>query len=145
VLKDLVEESVSVLHGSASMNIFGELLHEAWIAKRELSSEISNSHVDEVYAAARAAGALGGKLLGAGGGGFMLLYVPLEKQETVRQKLSQLICVPFEFEFSGSQIIFFDPEADYSAEEKDRASRRIDQFRELDAVIDSGRLPRFTS
>jgi D-glycero-alpha-D-manno-heptose-7-phosphate kinase len=145
VLKDLVEESVSVLNGNRNIQTFGELLHEAWLAKRDLSCEISNPHVDEVYETARAAGAIGGKLLGAGGGGFMLLFVPLDKQEAVREKLNRLICVPFDFEFSGSQIIFFDPEADYSAEERDRASRAIGQFRELTAVNNSGRAPRFSS
>ena len=145
VLKDLVEESVTVLNSKRRIDSFGELLHEAWLAKRDLSSEISNAHVDEVYESARSAGALGGKLLGAGGGGFMLLFVPLENQEVVRQKLNRLICVPFEFEFSGSQIIFFDPEADYSAEEKDRANRQIEQFRELNANDNFVRGPRFSS
>jgi D-glycero-alpha-D-manno-heptose-7-phosphate kinase len=70
-------------------------------------------------------GALGGKLLGAGGGGFMLLFVPPAKQERVRAALNKLINVPFHFEFSGSQIIFFEPERDYSAEEKLRAVREF--------------------
>jgi D-glycero-alpha-D-manno-heptose-7-phosphate kinase len=131
VLKDLVDESVAVLNGSQNIRLFGDLLHEGWLTKRELSAEVTNSHIDEIYDCARSAGALGGKLLGAGGGGFILFFAPPETQPILREKLSKLICVPFEFEFSGSQIIFFDPEADYSAEEKDRANREIGQFQEL--------------
>lgn len=131
LLKDLVDESVAVLNGSQNINVFGELLHEGWLTKRQLSSEVTNSHIDEIYDCARSAGALGGKLLGAGGGGFILIFAPPDAQPIIREKLSGLICVPFEFEFSGSQIIFFDPEADYSAEEKDRASRQIGRFQEL--------------
>jgi D-glycero-alpha-D-manno-heptose-7-phosphate kinase len=131
VLKDLVDESLSVLNNNRCINAFGELLHEAWLAKRELSAEVTNTHVDEIYASARAAGAIGGKLLGAGGGGFMVLFVPPHLQEAVRQKLSRLICVPFEFEFSGSQIIFFDPEADYSREEEARGLQTGVVFWEL--------------
>ena len=71
----------------------------------------------------------------------MLLFAPPETQKRIREKLSNLICVPFEFEFSGSQIIFFDPEVDYSAEEKDRANRHIDEFRELDTVGGPARGP----
>jgi len=141
VLKDLVDESVAVLNGNRSIEAFGELLHEAWLTKRGLSSEVTNPHIDEIYESALSGGALGGKLLGAGGGGFMLLFAPPETQKRIREKLSNLICVPFEFEFSGSQIIFFDPEADYSAEEKDRANRHIDEFRELNPVRGPARGP----
>lgn len=145
VLKDLVDESILVLNSARNLNTFGELLHEAWLAKRDLSSRVTNGHVDEIYDDARSAGAIGGKLLGAGGGGFMLIFAPPEAQLAVRQKLSKLICVPFNFEFSGSQIIFFDPEADYSAEEKDRAQREIGQFRELPAANEVARGSRSSS
>ncbi len=118
IMKDLVDEGISVLNGGRDIAAFGALLHEGWEAKRSLSSEVSNSYVDELYAHALSNGALGGKLLGAGGGGFMLLFVPPEKQENLRTALKNLIHVPFRFEFSGSQIIFFEPERDYSAEEK---------------------------
>jgi D-glycero-alpha-D-manno-heptose-7-phosphate kinase len=87
--------------------------------------------VDEIYNAAISAGALGGKLIGAGGGGFILLFVPPAQQKAVKQRLNKLIHVPFKFEFSGSQIIFFDQEADYSAEEKERADQQIRPFKEL--------------
>lgn len=131
LMKDLVEESISIVSNGQDLTAFGELLHEAWQAKRSLSSSVSNSHVDEIYDLARAAGAIGGKLIGAGGGGFILLFVPPHRQKAVREKLNNLIHVPFKFEFSGSQIIFFDQEEDYSAEEKARAGQSVESFREL--------------
>ena len=121
IMKDLVDEGISILNNGRDLAAFGALLNEGWEAKRSLSAEVSNSYVDELYAHALANGALGGKLLGAGGGGFMLLFVPPSKQERVRAELQDLISVPFRFEFSGSQIIFFEPERDYSAEDKMRA------------------------
>jgi len=131
ITKDLIEESISILNNGGDITGFGELLHEAWQAKRSLSARVSNSQVDEIYQSALAAGAIGGKLTGAGGGGFMLLFVPPGKQREVRDRLNRLIHVPFKLEFSGSQIIFFDSEEDYSLEEKDRAIRPIEKFREL--------------
>ena len=139
VLKDLVEESVSVLNSRQDIAAFGELLHEAWEAKRSLGPEVSNSHIDELYRRALSAGAVGGKLLGAGGGGFILLFVSPERQPAVRETLNKLIHVPFKFEFSGSQIIFFDPETDYSEEEKDRAGREIEGFQELKRLYEPQR------
>ncbi len=131
IMKDLVEEGISILNSKHDISGFGELLHEAWEAKRSLSSRVSNYQVDEIYHEAMAAGAVGGKLIGAGGGGFLLLFVPPSKQQKVRERLNMLIHVPFKFEFSGSQIIFFDLEEDYSAEEKARAARPIQVFKEL--------------
>lgn len=139
VLKDLVEESVSILNSRQDISAFGELLHEAWEAKRSLSDEVSNLHIDEIYRRAAAVGAIGGKLLGAGGGGFLLLFVPPDKQRALRETLNKLIYVPFKFEFAGSQVIFFDPEEDYSAEEQDRAGRQIENFQELTRLYDSPR------
>ncbi|MBI3853530.1 MAG: kinase [Verrucomicrobia bacterium] len=130
-MKDLVEQSSEILSSKADLTKFGELLHETWVAKRSLGDKISNSEVDGLYETARAAGALGGKLLGAGGGGFILLFVPPQKQEAVRKHLNKLIHVPFEFEFSGSQIIFFDPQEDYSEQERVRAAQQIQAFRDL--------------
>ena len=131
IMKDLVEESIAILNSGQDITGFGELLHEAWQAKRSLSASVSNSYVDELYAEALSAGALGGKLIGAGGGGFLLLFVPPCRQKEVRERLNKLIYVPFRFEFSGSQIIFFEQEEDYSAEEKARVSQPIQAFREL--------------
>lgn len=131
IMKDLVEESVSILNSGQDITNFGVLLHEAWQAKRDLSSKVTNSHVEEIYNLAMSVGAVGGKLLGAGGGGFLLLFVPPFKQKEVRDKLHKLIHVPFKFEFSGSQIIFFDPEEDYSSEEQARAGQPHRVFQEL--------------
>jgi D-glycero-alpha-D-manno-heptose-7-phosphate kinase len=126
IMKDLVDESIAILNGGQNISVFGTLLHEAWQAKRGLSTKVSNTYVDEIYAVALSKGALGGKLLGAGGGGFMLLFVPPEKQLVVRESLKKLIYVPFRFEFAGSQIIFFDPAEEYFTEEMARASEEFD-------------------
>jgi D-glycero-alpha-D-manno-heptose-7-phosphate kinase len=122
IMKDLVDESLSVLNSGQDLRAFGELLHEAWLAKRSLSASVSNPEVDELYQTVRAAGALGGKLTGAGGGGFLLLFAEPDRHELLKQKLERLIYVPFRFEYSGSQIIFHDPEAEYVAEERARAN-----------------------
>lgn len=131
IMKDLVDESLGLLGGNQSLSGFGELLHEAWIAKRALSPMVTNPRVEAIYNQAREAGALGGKLLGAGGGGFMLLFVEPSRQAEVRAALHSLIHVPFDFEFGGSQVIFFNPEPDYNAEMEDRAAAPIEAFREL--------------
>lgn len=88
------------------LSTFGELLHEGWLIKKQLASGITNSEIDRYYEVARTAGALGGKILGAGGGGFLLLYVNEENQKTVRQALSNLREIPFMFEPQGSKIIY---------------------------------------
>jgi D-glycero-alpha-D-manno-heptose-7-phosphate kinase len=126
IMKDLVDESLGILNSGQDITAFGTLLHEAWQAKRELGAKVSNSHIDEIYDLAMTHGALGGKLLGAGGGGFMLLFVPPGLQQRVRECLKKLIYVPFRFDFSGSQIIFFDPPEEYFTEEVARASRDWD-------------------
>ena len=87
----------------------GEILHESWLLKRSLTDRISNAAIDGWYEDARKAGALGGKILGAGGGGFLLLYVPQERQIAVKQALSGLRRIPFSFEREGSKIIFYNP------------------------------------
>ena len=103
----MVPEAVKILAaGPARLNDFGMLLHESWQIKRGLSSQITNSHVDGMYAAAREAGALGGKLLGAGGGGFMLVLAKPEDQPRIKEKLGKFLHVPFRFDNTGSQVIF---------------------------------------
>jgi D-glycero-alpha-D-manno-heptose-7-phosphate kinase len=130
-LKGLVDQSVQILTGGHDLNEFGKLLHEAWEAKRSMSNKISSPEVDDLYKQACAAGALGGKLLGAGGGGFLLLFAPADRHGAIRKRLQKLIHVPFEFEYSGSQIIFFDREEDYSAQDRERASQPVEAFREM--------------
>src|SRR5262249_47593013 len=131
IMKDLVDEGVSVLNGDQDLGTFGELMHEAWLTKRSLSDVVSNADVDGIYAQAREAGAIGGKLTGAGGGGFMLLFAPPDRHAAIKEKLSRLIQVPFEFEFTGSRIIYFDPEVDYAIVERQRDNASIEAFREL--------------
>jgi len=131
IMKDLVEESIGVLTSGQDIKIIGGLLNEAWLAKRSLSAQVSNPQVDELYRTAQEAGALGGKLTGAGGGGFLLLFVPTDKQADVKLALNKLIHVPFKFEPAGSQIIFYEPGQDYSAQEEERSLQNIDTFREL--------------
>lgn len=131
ILKDLVDESIAVLTSGQDLKYFGELLHEAWLAKRSLSAKVSNTEIDGLYGDAVSAGALGGKLTGAGGGGFLLLFAPPDKHEAIKEKLNHLLHVPFKFDFAGSQIIFYDPEADYSAQDKARAAQTLQSFREM--------------
>lgn len=105
---EMVGEAVTMLE-KGSFDDFGALLHESWQIKRGLTSQITNSFIDEVYEAGREAGAIGGKLLGAGGGGFILFFVKPERQSKVREKLNKLLCVPFKFEKFGSHIIHYAP------------------------------------
>lgn len=123
IMKDLVEESISILANCQDIIEFGELLHEAWQIKRGLSHKVSNPHLDQIYDEALSAGAIGGKVTGAGGGGFMMFFVPPSQQIKVKERLKHLIYVPFKFEFNGSQIIFFDSEEDFSALDKERSDR----------------------
>jgi len=88
---------------------FGKLLHESWLYKRNLSSMVSTPAIDAMYEQAISAGATGGKILGAGGGGFLLLFVRPELQSKVRERLNGLIHVPFEFEDLGSRIVLYQP------------------------------------
>ncbi|MGA2052263.1 MAG: kinase, partial [Opitutales bacterium] len=104
-----VGEAKQLLMQRGRMKELGELLHETWLQKRALSKAVSRPEIDGMYAAAREAGAIGGKLLGAGGGGFMLLVVPPAQRAAVRQRLQHLVQVPFAFEQSGSQIIYYEP------------------------------------
>ena len=101
-----VDEAVDILFNSSDLVDFGRLLDESWKTKRSLTPRISTSEIDDIYSAARKAGALGGKLLGAGGGGFMLFFVSPEQLPQVESKLDSLLKVPFRFENSGSHIIF---------------------------------------
>lgn len=131
-MHDMVDDGIRLVQSNRCVCGFGDLLHQAWEAKRSLSVTISNGVVDEYYSRARDNGAIGGKLIGAGGGGFLLLFVPPSAQNRVRESLSELLHVPFEFTRSGSQIIFYEPSRqDFSQYERDRTSREIKAFREL--------------
>lgn len=108
-LKGLVSQGIEVLTKSDDVSEFGALLHEGWMLKRGLSSKITTSWIDEIYERARRAGAVGGKLLGAGGGGFLLLYVEPYNRKRVLNALPELREAEFSFDNSGSQIIFYRP------------------------------------
>jgi len=92
---------------------FGRLLHESWQVKRTLTQKITNDSIDGIYEEGLRAGALGGKLLGAGGGGFMLFFVPPERREALRTRLKKLLCVPFAFSNRGSHVAVYEPEEAY--------------------------------
>ena len=108
---DLVDAAQGVLENNAcDLDKFGYLLDEEWKLKRRTGGNISTAMIDELYEKATKAGALGGKLLGAGGGGFLLFYVRPEKQAEVRQALKGLMEVPFKFERQGTRVIYYTPE-----------------------------------
>jgi D-glycero-alpha-D-manno-heptose-7-phosphate kinase len=132
ILKDLVDEAMEILTSHRSLNDFGALLDESWRIKKSLGGGISNPEVDCLYEKAQRAGAVGGKLTGAGGGGFLLFFVPPEKQASVKEALKDLVHVPFKFESSGTQIIFHETEEDYSEVERLIESQGIRDFRELE-------------
>ena len=111
LMQGMVEEGLRLLLAK-DLPRFGKLLHDAWLLKRSLTSKITAPEIDEIYETACRAGAIGGKLLGAGGGGFILLLVPPERIHTVRQRLKGLLFVPFRIERRGSQIIHCEPDAD---------------------------------
>lgn len=106
----LVDDAEKVLTSKCDLNEFGRLLDYTWILKRGISSGISTDSIDGLYAKGMEAGALGGKLLGAGGGGFLLFYVEEDKQERVKKAMQELLYVPFEFENSGTRVIHYTPE-----------------------------------
>ena len=105
-----VGEAVKILNNKRPSFIdFGKLLHENWKIKKSLTGRISTSYIDNIYETARRAGATGGKLLGAGGGGFMIFFVKPSRQPKVREALKKLLYVPVKFESLGSQIVYFRP------------------------------------
>ena len=109
-MKELVDESEKILTSKTNLAEFGKLLDYTWKLKRGITKAISNDSIDALYKKAIDEGAVGGKLLGAGGGGFMLFYVEEDKQEKVKEALKQLLYVPFEFETGGTRIMYYRPE-----------------------------------
>lgn len=109
-LYSMVDEGVSILENpNTSIDEFGKLLHESWEIKKNLSDKISNLFINETYEAARSVGALGGKVLGAGGGGFVIFFVKPKDQKAVKAKLKNLVHVPFKFENTGSKVVLYQP------------------------------------
>ena len=106
----LVDEAEKILTSRESLDEFGKLLDYAWKIKRGITNKISNDSINNIYEHALEAGALGGKLLGAGGGGFLLFYVEKDKQNAVRKALNNLLYVPFEFENGGTRVLYYKSE-----------------------------------
>ena len=105
-----VDQALAILtNPNTPIDEFGALLHEAWQLKKSLSDKISTSTIDAIYQNGIDAGAIGGKILGAGGGGFILFFVPPEKRQAVKNSLKNLIHVPFRFERGGSQVVLYEP------------------------------------
>jgi len=110
----MVEDAVNILNSNQdNYTDFGRLLHDTWMLKRSLTPHVTTSQIDEIYKAARSAGVLGGKLLGAGSGGFLLLFAKPEMQQKVKEKLNKLLYVPFQFHDMGSQIVYYALEDNY--------------------------------
>jgi D-glycero-alpha-D-manno-heptose-7-phosphate kinase len=110
-MRGMVDEATNLMEKpELSIQALGELLHESWKLKRGLSDSVSNPEIDEIYEAARGAGAIGGKVLGAGGGGFMLFIVKPEHKKAVEETLSKLVQVEFDFDTTGSQVVVYEPD-----------------------------------
>ncbi len=107
-MAEMVDEGIKILNGSINnLMDFGRLLHETWKVKKRMANSITTNKIDEIYRVAREAGAIGGKLLGAGGGGFMLFFADTEIQPLIKERLKDLLYVPFAFESLGTQIIVY--------------------------------------
>jgi D-glycero-alpha-D-manno-heptose-7-phosphate kinase len=107
---EMVDEGIAILQDTnRSIEDFGRLLHDGWQYKRSLSDQVTTPEIDAIYSAAIKEGALGGKILGAGGGGFMLLFAPPDRHQAIREKLHDLVHVPFNFESAGSRVVLYEP------------------------------------
>lgn len=114
VMHQMVDEAEAIVtNPRRSWEDFGRLMHESWQIKKSLTRKISSPEIDEIYEAGLDEGAIGGKLLGAGGGGFMLFFVPPHRRQALRARLQKLLCVPFNFSNKGSQIVVHEPEEEY--------------------------------
>ena len=108
---ELVDEAEKVLvNKERDLDDFGRMLNHTWKLKRQTGSAVSTNSIDELYAKGIAAGALGGKLLGAGGGGFLVFYVQPDRQDAVRWAMRDLLYIPFQFEDGGTRVIHYTPE-----------------------------------
>ena len=107
-MMEFVDIATQLLYDN-NLNDFGKLLHESWLLKRNLAGGVSNNRIDDLYETGIKSGALGGKLLGAGGGGFLLFYVPKDAQDFFQKQMQHLLWVPFKFENQGSHLMYYDP------------------------------------
>jgi D-glycero-alpha-D-manno-heptose-7-phosphate kinase len=110
LMRAMVDEALSILQNTnESIDSFGKLIDASWQYKRSLSDRVSTPEIDSIYQAAMDAGAIGGKILGAGGGGFLLIFAKPERHAAIRVRLNKLIHVPFDFEDSGSRVVLYQP------------------------------------
>jgi D-glycero-alpha-D-manno-heptose-7-phosphate kinase len=111
LMRAMVDEAIAILQDvSEPIESFGKLIDASWQCKRSLSDRVSTPEIDAIYQAAMDAGAIGGKILGAGGGGFLLIFAKPEQHAAIRERLSKLIHVPFDFENSGSRVVLYQPD-----------------------------------
>jgi D-glycero-alpha-D-manno-heptose-7-phosphate kinase len=109
-MREMVDEAIAILADSrVSIDEFGKLLDLSWKYKRNLSDHVSTPKIDQIYDEAMRAGAIGGKILGAGGGGFMLLFAKPERHSAIRERLKELVHVSFNFDESGSRVVLYQP------------------------------------
>ncbi|MBI4652170.1 kinase [Candidatus Desantisbacteria bacterium] len=106
-MTEMVDEAINILNGESEITQFGKMLHESWKLKKSLSDKVTTSAIDKIYETGLKNGALGGKILGAGGGGFILFFVEPDNKEKLKKSLSPLLHVPFCFDSLGSQIIYY--------------------------------------
>jgi len=134
-MNGMVRQGIDILCDGNDICRFGDLLNETWQAKKQLGDKVANPVVNDLYERARKAGALGGKLTGAGGGGFLLIFAPPARHSEVRSELKELLHIPFNFDRTGSQIIFYDPRIDdYRDLEKEHSREAVNGFRELSSL-----------
>jgi D-glycero-alpha-D-manno-heptose-7-phosphate kinase len=113
-IKEMVDEAVAILAlGSGHLTDFGKLMHDSWNLKKKLSALVTTPEIEHVYDSARREGAIGGKILGAGGGGFILLFARPEDHGRIRERLRSLVHVPFSFEELGSQVVYYSTQDEY--------------------------------
>ena len=137
ILQQMVDEALSILSSDRDISEFGALLHEAWQVKRSLGARVSNPEIDDLYENVMKAGACGGKITGAGGGGFLLLVAPPDRHDAIRQACPHLIHVPIRFSMQGSQNIFYERDTDYSAVAAQRQRQSTTVFREADELFEA--------
>ena len=120
-MHQLVDEAERILTDTESdLDEFGRLLDHTWNLKRQTGAAVSTDSIDALYTRGVKAGALGGKLLGAGGGGFFVFYVPPERRDSVLKAMSDLLYIPFEFENGGTRVIYYSPEQFTPRKERQR-------------------------
>lgn len=109
-MKRYVSDALQILNSDADIREFGALLNETWCKKKLLADNVTDQRIDEMYNMGMKNGAIGGKLLGAGGGGFMLFFVSPENRDNLKRVMNNYVCVPFRFENTGSQVIYYKQE-----------------------------------